>query len=88
MAREHDRGGHTHQLMQKTKGNVSVQTARSTAFRPQAPGAATAPEPMLAAAGGRRGGCPTPEAPSSSRVCLTSPSQTRRLRIKRKYHDQ
>jgi 3',5'-cyclic AMP phosphodiesterase CpdA len=38
--------GHIHQVMQKVEGNVTVHTARSTAFPQPAPGAAPSPGPM------------------------------------------
>jgi len=39
--------GHIHQLMQKTEGNVTFHTARSTAFPQPAPGTAPSPGPMV-----------------------------------------
>ncbi len=42
--------GHIHQVIQKTEGNVSFQTAMSTAFPQPAPGTAPAPGPMKVAA--------------------------------------
>src|ERR1700693_4549983 len=39
--------GHIHQLMQKTEGNVTFYTARSTAFPQPAPGTAPAPTPLV-----------------------------------------
>jgi len=38
--------GHIHQIQQKVEGNVSLYTARSTAFPQPAPGSAPAPGPM------------------------------------------
>ncbi|HEY3918481.1 MAG TPA: metallophosphoesterase [Stellaceae bacterium] len=38
--------GHIHQVMQKVEGNVSFQTARSTAFPQPAPGQGPGPGPM------------------------------------------
>jgi 3',5'-cyclic AMP phosphodiesterase CpdA len=38
--------GHIHQVMQKVEGNVSFQTARSTAFPQPAPGEAKGPGPL------------------------------------------
>jgi len=38
--------GHIHQIMQKVEGNVSFQTARSTAFPQPAPGNGPGPGPM------------------------------------------
>jgi Icc protein len=38
--------GHIHQVMQKVEGNVSFQTARSTAFPQPAPGNGPGPGPM------------------------------------------
>ena len=38
--------GHIHQVMQKTEGNVTFHTARSTAFPQPAPGAAPSPGPI------------------------------------------
>jgi Icc protein len=43
--------GHIHQVMQKVEGNVSFNTARSTAFPQPAPGSAPSPGPMKVAAG-------------------------------------
>ncbi len=39
--------GHIHQVIQKVEGNVSFQTAMSTAFPQPAPGQGPGPEPML-----------------------------------------
>src|SRR6202020_3674909 len=39
--------GHIHQLMQKTEGNVTFHTARSTAFPQPEPGTAPAPLPLV-----------------------------------------
>jgi 3',5'-cyclic AMP phosphodiesterase CpdA len=39
--------GHIHQLMQKTEGNITFHTARSTAFPQPAPGTAPSPGPMV-----------------------------------------
>ena len=39
--------GHIHQLMQKTEGNVTFYTARSTAFPQPEPGTAPAPLPLV-----------------------------------------
>src|SRR5277367_2862712 len=39
--------GHIHQLMQKTEGNVTFHTARSTAFPQPEPGTAPSPGPMV-----------------------------------------
>jgi 3',5'-cyclic AMP phosphodiesterase CpdA len=41
--------GHIHQVMQKTEGNVTFHTARSTAFPQPAPGSAPSPGPMKVA---------------------------------------
>ena len=38
--------GHIHQILQKTEGNVTFHTARSTAFPQPAPGTAAAPGPL------------------------------------------
>jgi Icc protein len=38
--------GHIHQVMQKTEGNVTFHTARSTAYPQPAPGTAPSPGPM------------------------------------------
>jgi 3',5'-cyclic AMP phosphodiesterase CpdA len=38
--------GHIHQIMQKTEGNVTFHTARSTAFPQPAPGTAESPGPI------------------------------------------
>jgi Icc protein len=38
--------GHIHQVLQKTEGNITFHTARSTAFPQPAPGAAPKPGPM------------------------------------------
>jgi hypothetical protein len=38
--------GHIHQVMQKTEGNVTFHTARSTAYPQPMPGAAPAPGPL------------------------------------------
>jgi 3',5'-cyclic AMP phosphodiesterase CpdA len=38
--------GHIHQVMQKTEGNVTFHTARSTAYPQPAPGSAPSPGPM------------------------------------------
>jgi|KBSSwiStaDraftv2_1062776.scaffolds.fasta_scaffold36889_3 3',5'-cyclic AMP phosphodiesterase CpdA len=38
--------GHIHQVLQKTEGNVTFHTARSTAYPQPAPGAAPSPGPM------------------------------------------
>jgi Icc protein len=38
--------GHIHQVLQKTEGNITFHTARSTAFPQPAPGAADSPGPM------------------------------------------
>jgi Icc protein len=43
--------GHIHQIIQKTEGNITFQTARSTAFPQPAPGQAPAPGPMKVPAG-------------------------------------
>jgi len=43
--------GHIHQIIQKVEGNVSFQTARSTAFPQPAPGQAAAPGPLKVPAG-------------------------------------
>jgi Icc protein len=43
--------GHIHQIIQKTEGNVTFQTARSTAFPQPAPGQGPAPGPMKVPAG-------------------------------------
>ena len=43
--------GHIHQIIQKVEGNVSFQTARSTAFPQPGPGEAAAPGPLKAPAG-------------------------------------
>jgi 3',5'-cyclic AMP phosphodiesterase CpdA len=43
--------GHIHQILTKVEGNVSFQTARSTAFPQPAPGAAAAPGPLKVPAG-------------------------------------
>jgi 3',5'-cyclic-AMP phosphodiesterase len=40
--------GHIHQVLQKTEGNITFHTARSTAFPQPAPGAAESPGPMKA----------------------------------------
>ena len=42
--------GHIHQVLQKVEGNVSFQTARSTAFPQPAPGVGPGPMPMQIAA--------------------------------------
>jgi 3',5'-cyclic AMP phosphodiesterase CpdA len=39
--------GHIHQIVQKVEGNMTVHTARSTAFPQPAPGTAPSPGPML-----------------------------------------
>ncbi len=39
--------GHIHQIVQKTEGNITFHTARSTAFPQPAPGTAPKPGPML-----------------------------------------
>jgi len=39
--------GHIHQTMQKVEGNLLFHTAMSTAFPQPAPGAASAPGPMV-----------------------------------------
>jgi len=38
--------GHIHQVLQKTEGNITFHTARSTAFPQPAPGTAESPGPM------------------------------------------
>jgi Icc protein len=38
--------GHIHQVLQKVEGNISFQTARSTAFPQPAPGQAPSPGPL------------------------------------------
>ena len=38
--------GHIHQLVQKVEGNITFQTARSTAYPQPAPGAAKSPGPL------------------------------------------
>jgi 3',5'-cyclic AMP phosphodiesterase CpdA len=38
--------GHIHQLLQKVEGNITFQTARSTAYPQPAPGTAKAPGPL------------------------------------------
>jgi len=38
--------GHIHQVLQKTEGNITFHTARSTAYPQPAPGAALSPGPM------------------------------------------
>ena len=38
--------GHIHQIIQKVEGNMTLHTARSTAFPQPAPGSAPAPGPM------------------------------------------
>jgi 3',5'-cyclic AMP phosphodiesterase CpdA len=38
--------GHIHQVLQKTEGNITFHTARSTAFPPPEPGKADSPGPM------------------------------------------
>jgi 3',5'-cyclic AMP phosphodiesterase CpdA len=43
--------GHIHQIITKVEGNVSFQTARSTAFPQPAPGQAAAPGPLKVPAG-------------------------------------
>ena len=47
--------GHIHQVMQKVEGNVSFQTARSTAFPQPAPGQGPGPGPMQVPADRLRG---------------------------------
>jgi hypothetical protein len=42
--------GHIHQVIQKVEGNITFQTARSTAYPQPAPGQAPAPGPMQVAA--------------------------------------
>lgn len=39
--------GHIHQVIQKTEGNITFQTARGTAYPQPAPGKANAPGPMM-----------------------------------------
>jgi Icc protein len=39
--------GHIHQVMQKTEGNITFHTARSTAFPQPAPGTAARPGPLV-----------------------------------------
>jgi 3',5'-cyclic AMP phosphodiesterase CpdA len=43
--------GHIHQIIQKTEGNITFQTARSTAFPQPAPGQGPAPGPLKVPAG-------------------------------------
>ena len=43
--------GHIHQIIQKTEGNITFQTARSTAFPQPAPGQAPSPGPLKVPAG-------------------------------------
>jgi 3',5'-cyclic AMP phosphodiesterase CpdA len=43
--------GHIHQIITKVEGNITFQTARSTAFPQPAPGAAAAPGPLKVPAG-------------------------------------
>ena len=38
--------GHIHQVLQKTEGNITFHTARSTAFPQPEPGRADSPGPM------------------------------------------
>jgi len=47
--------GHIHQIVTKVEGNVSFQTARSTAFPQPAPGQAPSPGPLKIPAGQLRG---------------------------------